>query len=89
MLNRTAYKNITSTGAVAAGETWISGYTCNSTSSGTFALYDGLSATGSIIIGTITPTAGATVALPNVHFKTGCWAVIANTLNITFYTQEN
>lgn len=85
---RTKIVQISGSGVVMAGEGWISGYTCNSSSSGTFALYDAASATGTVKIGVITPTAGATVLLPNVHFNTGCYVATTNTININFYTLE-
>jgi len=90
--SRTTIKNLTGTPSasaqVLAGEGWLSGYTCNATSSGTIALYDALTATGTAVFNA-TPTASETVILPNIHFKTGCFCTIGGTsINISFYTLE-
>ena len=92
LASRTVIKQLSGTpiasAQVLAGEGWLSGYTCNATSSGTIALYDALTATGTAVFNA-TPAVGATVLLPNIHFRTGCFCTIGGTsINISFYTLE-
>lgn len=75
-------------GAVLAGEGWLSGYNCAATSSGVITLYDALSATGTAKY-VDTPAAHEVVLLPDIHFTTGCWCVISGTsITVNFFTKE-
>lgn len=86
---RTSYKNMTGSGQVIAGEGWLSGLHVNTTSSGTFAIYNGLTATGSVIYQG-TPSAGADIDFKNTHFPVGCYVSVGGTsLNVTFQILEN
>ena len=87
LASRSTIKQLVASGQVLAGEGWLSGYNCLSTSSGTITLYNALTATGTAVF-TATPTAGATVLLPNVHFTVGCYCTIGNTATVNFFLLE-
>ncbi len=58
--------------------------TISSTSTGTFAVYDGSSASGVKMIDTITPAAGATYFFPmGMQFDDGLFIDISNTIQLT------
>lgn len=79
------YKNISgSTDAIKTGKGVLVGMYVNSTSSGTIVIYDGITATGTLINNTITPAKGWH-DLGNVAFLTGLSVTIANTLDVTLY----
>lgn len=81
---RTSYFNTTESTAVAGGECWVSGFVCNSTTSGTMVMYDGVSNTGTVVY-SFTPTAGTPINLQNTHFLTGCWVDVGGTaIDLTF-----
>lgn len=75
--------NLTATATISAGGGALKGFYVNSTTAGTIVLYDATSATNAIS-GTITPAIGYH-AFP-AKFSTGLHAVIANTLDVTFFT---
>lgn len=78
--------NMTATGDVTTGNTSLIGFYVNSTSSGTLVLKKGGSG-GTALSGTITPAIGFhrfPCGAPG-----GLHATIANTLNVTFFYQEN
>jgi hypothetical protein len=74
-------KNLTASGAVYGSSCKLKGFYVNSTTSGTIVLRDG-GAAGTAIIGTITPAVGWHF-LP-ADFAAGCYATLANTINVTF-----
>lgn len=76
------YKNITSTGAVAAGNGALLGFYVNSTTGGTLVLRDGGSG-GTVMSGTITPAIGFH-RFPGTY-RNGLHATIANTLDVTLF----
>lgn len=58
--------------------------TISSTSSGTFAVYDGISSSGVKLIDTTTPAAGATYFFPEgMQFDDGLFVDIGNTISLT------
>ena len=74
--------NLTSSGIVSVAGGTLLGYHVNSTSAGTIVLRNGSLATSAAITGTITPGTGFTptcFAMPN-----GCYATLANTIDVTF-----
>ena len=78
-----SYKNLTSTANVSAKPCAVIGVIVNSTSSGTFQLYDDpATGTATPITGTITPTASGFFPI-NVETTAGLYVVIGATINIT------
>ena len=74
---------VTGTGAVKTGPCVLHGIFCNSTTSGTIILYDNASAaSGQVIVGTLTPSAGTYYPV-NAALANGIHATVANTLNVT------
>jgi hypothetical protein len=64
----------------------VCGFYVNSTTGGTIIFYDAATAvTTTPVSGTITPVIGWH-AFP-ASMRTGCYVVIANTLNVTIFTQ--
>lgn len=76
--------NLTSSGAVSLKEGTLLGFYVNSTTGGTIVIRDG-GAAGTAISGTITPAIGFH-RFP-AACTTGCYATIANTLNVTLFYQ--
>lgn len=76
--------NITSTTTVGKTSGTLIGVLCNSTSSGTLALYDGTDTSGVVICPALALTALSYTPMPAVC-KTGLHAVIANTMNVTIF----
>jgi len=73
---------LSSSGAVSLSAGSLIGFYVNSTSSGTIVIRDGGSG-GTAISGTITPSTGFNcfpAFCPN-----GCYATLANTINVTFF----
>ncbi len=92
----TKYINLTSSGAVFAGEGILSGMYVNSTSSGTVKLLHALNLTGTAyadegdgkaIAGVITPAIGYH-NLSNLHATVGVYAWMSGTIDVTFFTLE-
>lgn len=84
-------KVLTASGLVANGECVLSGMYVNSTSSGTITLYNSASTSvdsGVNLGGTITPAVGYH-SLGNLHATAGVYAVLANTINVTFHIKES
>jgi hypothetical protein len=73
-------KPITSETTALAGA--IIGFYVSSTSSGTITLYDGQSASGTQITGTITPAVGW--AYFPVSYRNGLFVVVGGTIDVTF-----
>lgn len=74
--------NLTGSGIVSKAGGTLLGFYVNSTTAGTIVLRDGTTATSTVITGTITPAIGwreFPAEMPN-----GCYATIANTLDVTF-----
>jgi hypothetical protein len=75
--------NVSASGVVSAVPCKIEGFYVNSTSSGTIVIYDNASTSSGAITGTITPAIGWH-KFP-AKLSQGCYVVIANTLNVTFF----
>lgn len=76
------FSNKTATASIKNGPGTLAGFYVNSTSTGTIILYDDAATGTSLpISGTITPAIGWH-PYP-VSFRSGLYAVIANTLNVT------
>ncbi len=73
------------TTVVKTGGGLLLGFYVASTTSGTIVLYDGLTASGTQISGTITPAVGFH-RFP-CSFGTGLTAVTVNTIDVTFFWQ--
>lgn len=79
-----SYTNLTSSGQVSKVPGTLLGFYVNSTTGGTVALADGASSTGGTTIsGTITPAIGFH-PYP-AQCVNGCYATLANTINVTFF----
>lgn len=76
--------NLAASGAVSLSPGVLLGFYVNSTSTGTIIIKDGGSG-GTAISGTITPAIGWH-AFP-AACANGCYATIANTLNVTLFYQ--
>lgn len=76
--------NITSTTTVGKTSGTLVGVFVNSTSSGTLALYDGTSTSGTVIIPAVALVALTFYPIPAVC-AVGLHAVIANTMNVTLF----
>ena len=74
----------------ASGIAWngpgsLIGLFCNSTSSGTIILYDNTAASGQVIAGTLTPTAGTYYPMP-ASLANGIYATVGGSaLNVTLF----
>lgn len=88
---RALYYNKTATGAIINGAGRFYGFMVNSHTSGTVKLWDALSATGSVILNTITfPSGPYFVVLPfAVPFSVGLYATFGGTADITFFAVPN
>lgn len=78
---------VTATGAAVSGPCSLIGLFCNSTSSGTIILYDNTAASGQVIVGILTPTAGNYYPMP-ASCANGIYATVANTLNVTLFVAQ-
>lgn len=79
--------NKTSSGIVSKAGGTLLGFYVNSTTAGTIVLRDGTLSSSAAISGTITPAIGwreFPAEMPN-----GCYATIANTLDVTFIFAAN
>ena len=80
--------NLTASGIVSKAACGLIGICVNSTSSGTIVIYNGQSASGTAISGTITPSAGF-LAFP-AYCPDGCYiAVIGGSINLTAFVQAS
>lgn len=75
-------KNLTSSGVVSAYPGTLLGFYVHSTSSGTIVIRDGGSS-ATAISGTITPAVG--FHRYPASCGTGCYATLANTIDVTFF----
>lgn len=75
--------NLTSSGVVSKEAGSLIGFHVNSTSSGTIVIRNGATAAGTAISGTITPAPGFT-PFP-AACNSGCYATLANTIDVTFF----
>ncbi len=75
-------KNLTGSGAVSLVAGTLLGFYVNSTTGGTIVIRDG-GASGTAISGTITPAIGFH-RFP-AYCTSGCYATIANTLDVTLF----
>lgn len=78
------YVNLTASALVKTGQGVLKGMYVNSTTGGTIRFYDNTSAAGTVINNVITPAIGYH-DLGGANFTVGCYATIANTLNVTLY----
>lgn len=76
-------KNLSASGAVSLTAGVLIGYHVNSTTSGTIVLRDGSTSASTAVTGTITPSLGFQ-AFP-AAFPNGCYATLANTIDVTFF----
>lgn len=76
--------NLTASGVVSAQPCQLIGFYVNSTTGGTIVIKDGSASAGSNVSGTITPAIG--FHWFPASLSTGCYATIANTLNVTLFT---
>lgn len=76
--------NVTASGIISKAPCSLLGFFCNSTSTGTIVIRNGTLAGSTAISGTITPTAGTYYPFP-ASLPGGCYATIANTLDVTFF----
>ncbi len=76
--------NLAASGAISLNAGALLGFYVNSTSTGTIVLRDG-GASGTAISGTITPAIGFH-RFP-AACTAGCYATLANTINVTFFYQ--
>lgn len=85
------YFNKTATGLVITGAGLVYGVIVNSNSSGTMKLWDGLTATGGVIVDTYTFPAGSTVVtFPKaVEFYTGLFLTVGGTVNLDIIAAPN
>ena len=74
--------NLTGSGAVSLTAGTLLGFYVNSTTAGTIVLRNG-GAAGTVISGTITPAIGFHAV--RAYCTSGCYATIANTLDVTFF----
>jgi hypothetical protein len=82
--DRSSYTNLTASGLIKTGSGRLKGFFVASTTSGTIKLWDNTSAATTTIINTFTPSAGF-YPLPDIEFSTGCFATLANTIDVTFF----
>ncbi len=78
--------NITGTAVVASVGVVMAGFYCNSTTGGTIVFRNGSAASGTVLNGAITPTAGLFHRFPAIC-GAGLHATIANTLDVTIFFQ--
>jgi len=72
-----SYVRLASSGMVATGECVLSGFYVNNTSTGTVRFYDGISSTGTVVSGVITPAIGYH-NMGSIRFATGIYALQGN-----------
>ena len=77
--------NLAASGIISKSAGSLVGFYVNSTTVGTIALFDGTTAGGTAISGTITPAIGYH-GFP-ASCVGGCYATIGGTLNVTFFYQ--
>jgi hypothetical protein len=75
--------NLTASGTVSKVSGQLLGFYVNSTSSGTIAILDGATSSGTAISGTITPAIGWH-SFP-AYCTSGCYVTIGATLNVTLF----
>jgi len=79
------YGNISASALVKTGFGRLRGVFCASSTGGTLALYDSLTAVAPIIVNTFALTASTYYEMGDVTFGTGLYADIANTADITLF----
>ena len=84
MIKPATYSNVTASALIHTGQGELIGMYVNSTSTGTIRFYDNTTASGTVINNVITPAVGYH-ELGGANFRTGLYATIANTLNVTLY----
>lgn len=85
MSTKSASAPVTASGIVVTGPARLRGFYVNSTTAGTLVLYDGTTAGGTALSGTITPALGWN-EFP-VDLKAGLYATVGGTINATFFTE--
>jgi hypothetical protein len=79
------YKNTDASVLVKTGYGRLRGVFCASSTGGTLALYDSLTAAAPIIVNTFSLTASTYYKMADVAFGTGLYADITNTADITLF----
>ena len=74
---------LAASGIVSKTAGQLIGYHVNSTSSGTIVFFDGTTAAGTAVSGTITPSPGFN-AFP-ASFVGGCFVTLGGTISVTFF----
>lgn len=78
------YLNTTASGQIKGSTGKLYGFYVNSTSSGTIKLWDNTSASGAVILNTVTPAAGPHMFSEPITFQTGLFLTVGGTINVTF-----
>lgn len=73
---------LTASGAAKQGMGVLCGIFVASVTGATITIYDGQSASGTLIIGTFTPIAGTFYPIP-LNFSSGCFIAITGTADLT------
>ena len=79
------YKNTAASVLVKTGYGRLRGIFCASSTGGTLALYDSLTAVAPILVNTFALTASTYYQMGDVEFGTGLYADITNTADITLF----
>lgn len=90
-MEATKYLNGTTSQAIVSGSGKLYGIIVNSHSSGTFKLWDSLTATGTVIANTFTvPTGSQMYLFPvPIDFYTGLFITVGGTMDYTLLTRAN
>lgn len=91
MIQGAKYTNGTASAQIVAGRGRVYGVIVNSNSSGTFKLWDSLTATGTVICNTYTVASGSSViTFPEpIEFYTGLFLTVGGTLDYTIITRAD
>lgn len=82
------YVNLSASGVVKTGSGSIIGFICASSSSGTVKLFDNTAASGNVVLNTMNMTAATFYPCP-ARFRTGLYATIGGTADVTFFKDTN
>lgn len=91
MLDSYKYTNGTASANIVSGAGRVAGIIVNSNTSGTFKLWDSLTATGTVICNTYTvPSGSSVITFPRpLEFYTGLFITVGGTLDFTIVTRPN
>ena len=79
-----SYLQFTASIVVKAGQGMLGGILVSSATGGTLAVYDGVNASGTLILDTMSVTAGQPYPLP-CKFKNGLYIVVGGTVSATVF----